>query len=183
MEIVAGFGAALAAALIVPSSIERNHNQTQKDWYNEKIKDGISIAPPSIVFPIVWTILYIFMAAAIAIWAVKPEEELRSGVYIGTWIVIVLNIIFNKLWTVLFFSFRDKRWSIGAAFADALLIFLTALVIVILFHVSSESNAWVFVLWYPYVLWSFFAFVLTTTIFEGRAELQLAGRITEFASM
>jgi len=164
IEIAAGFGSALAIALLVPRYIERKHTKTNREWYNEHIKDNIDIAPPSIVFPIVWSILYIFMATAIGIWSLKPDDEMSGGNYIATWVLINFNLLFNLLWTLVFFSFRDKSWSILVALVDALLIFGTAVAIVVLFHLSSESNAWVFVLWYPYVIWTGFALLLTFAI-------------------
>lgn len=164
IELAAGFGSALAIALLVPRNIERKHNKTSKEWYNEYIKSNLCLAPPSIVFPIVWAILYIFMATAIGIWSLKPDDEMSGGNYIATWVLIDFNLLFNLLWTLVFFSFRDKSWSIPVALADAVLIFGTAVTVGILFHLSSESNAWVFVLWWIYAAWTAFALLLTFAI-------------------
>ena len=160
--LAAGFSSALAVALLVPSWVEREHKESVKDWYDKHIKANIVIAPPSIVFHIAWTITYIFMAIAIGLWSQQPD--MSSGTYIGAWVLIVFNILFNKLWTVLFFSFRDMKWSIVVALVDALLLFATAVAVVVLFHLSPDKNAAVFVLWYLYVLWTAFILVLNFAI-------------------
>ena len=155
----AGFGASLALALIIPSHLDRKHKETSKEWYRQHIQDNVWIAPPALVFPIVWTIVYIFLATAVGIWSIKPEPEASGGNYIATWVLIAFNIVFAKLWTLLTFSFRDKKWSLPAALADAFFLFGTAVAIVVLFHVSSETSVAVFVLWYLYLVWTLFIFI------------------------
>jgi tryptophan-rich sensory protein len=160
-----GFSGALLAALLTPSYVERESLRgTGKEWYQKYIQDNVNIAPPSLVFPIVWSLLYAGMAVSIGLWAGKPELEMQGGIYLAAWILIILNIVLNKLWTLIFFSFRDKRWSIPMAFVDALLIFGTAVAVVVLFHLGSSVSVWVFILWYAYVLWTGFATVLSLAI-------------------
>ena len=163
--LVAGFASALALALLVPTYADRKHQMTGAEWYKKRIRDNINIAPPGLVFPIVWPLLYLCMATAIAFWAyLQPESDWTSGRYIATWVLIGCNILFNRLWTLVFFSFRDKAWSVTLALADAFLIFGTATAIVVLFHLSSMVSWWSIGLWYAYVAWSLFAFVLNLAV-------------------
>lgn len=167
LEIIIGFACALALVLLVPTYIDRKHDATGSEWYRERIRANVNIAPPTYVFPVVWSALYIFMATAIGIWAsIQPSTEWTTGRFIATWVLISANLLFNRLWTLIFFSFRDKPWSVPLALFDAFLIFGTALAIVVLFHLSPEHNGWVYGLWYPYVAWTLFAFVLTFAIWR-----------------
>lgn len=163
-EAAIGFGVTLALALIIPRYMERKHRETTGKWYHTHIRENLWMAPPVITFPIIWTILYIFIATAIGIWSIKPEPEMSGSNYIATWVLIGFNITFLNLWTLIFFSYRDKKWSLPLAFADAIFLFGTALAIGILFHLSSETNVAVFVLWWLYVIWTLFAMTLSLVI-------------------
>lgn len=165
MEIIIGFGSALAVALLVPTYVDRKHATTGNEWYRTKIRPAVHLAPPTWVFPVVWTLLYLAICAAIGYWAaIQPSISYRSATFISTWVLFCANLLFNRLWTLIFFSYRDKSWSLSLAAFDAFLIFATAVTVVVLFHISPATNAWIFGLWYPYVAWTFFALVLTIDI-------------------
>lgn len=167
-EIVIGFACALAVVLLVPTYIDRKHDETGSTWYRDRIRVNINIAPPTYVFPVIWSVLYVFMAAAIGLWAsIQPSTEWPTTRFIAAWVLISANLLFNRLWTLIFFSFRDKAWSVPLALLDAFLIFGTAVAIAVLFHVSPAHNGWVYGLWYPYVAWTLFALVLTFAIWRA----------------
>ena len=181
IAIVVGFACALAVVLLVPTYIDRKHEKTGSEWYKEHIRTNINIAPPTIVFPIVWSLLYLCIAAAIALWAfIQPSSEWTSGRFMATWTLFSANLLFNRLWTLIFFSFRDKTWSVSLALFDAFLILGTAIAIVVFFHLSPEHNGWIFGLWYPYIAWCAFAFTLTLAIWLGVREGKFG---TTYASM
>lgn len=182
--IVVGFAVSLAIVLIVPIYVERDHEESNNKWYRSTVQPNVRLAPPTWVFPVVWTILYLAMAAAIALWTrIQPSTEWNSDIFIATWVLIACNLLFNRLWTLVFFSFRDAPWSLTAALVDAFLIFGTAVAVVVLFHLSPETNGWVFGLWYPYVAWTGFAFLLTLSIWAVAREGHLTSKWVDPSNM
>ncbi|MBQ7292988.1 MAG: tryptophan-rich sensory protein [Clostridia bacterium] len=62
------------------------------------------LAPPSILFPIVWSILYVLMgigAAMIYLERDKAENAVRDALS-----VYGINLILNFMWSIIFFRFR-----------------------------------------------------------------------------
>lgn len=70
------------------------------DWYKSLSKP--TWTPPNWVFPVTWTVLYLFMAASAARVAVLPN----TGQALALWSV---QIAFNTLWTPVFFGLRRLR--------------------------------------------------------------------------
>lgn len=167
IEIIIGFACALAVVLVVPTYVDRQHDTTGSVWYQDRIRANVRIAPPTFVFPVVWTALYIFMVTAMALWASEqPSSEWPTTRFIATWVLFSANLMFNRLWTLIFFSFRDRSWSVPLAVFDAFMIMVTAVAVVVMFHISPVHNGWVYALWYPYIAWTLFAFILTFTIWD-----------------
>ena len=62
------------------------------------------LAPPSILFPIVWSILYVIMgigAAMVYLERAKNENAVRDALS-----VYGINLILNFMWSIIFFKFR-----------------------------------------------------------------------------
>lgn len=62
------------------------------------------LAPPSILFPIVWSILYVIMgigAAMVYLEYGKNENAVRDALS-----VYGINLILNFMWSIIFFKFR-----------------------------------------------------------------------------
>lgn len=76
-------------------------------WYSNLEKP--SFTPPDIVFPIVWTFLYILMA--VAVWQALRHAPNRQdcAVIIG---VFLLQLVLNVSWSFVFLNFilLDLRW-------------------------------------------------------------------------
>ena len=72
--------------------------------YNELIKPAFS--PPSYLFPIAWTIIYLLMGISFTILKLKDTvtEEIKEIYY--------LQLILNYLWTIIFFVFKFRFLSI-----------------------------------------------------------------------
>ena len=121
-------------------------------WYVTLNKPEFN--PPNWVFAPVWTLLYIAMGVAAGlVWA--------RGFY-HKWVQTALyhfgfQLMFNALWSVVFFGFQKPFW--------ALMVILTLLILIILtikwFKVVSKTAAWLMV---PYLLWVSFATVLNFSI-------------------
>lgn len=118
--------------------------------YGDIIKPPLS--PPSIAFPIVWTILYILMGTSYFI-ATKDNEldkELDQ--------IYLLQLFVNFLWPIIFFLlkmyFTAFLWII-------LLIILVVAMIKELFN-KNKISAYIEI---PYLIWLIFATYLNIGIF------------------
>ncbi len=113
------------------------------------------LSPPGILFPIVWTVLYTLMG--ISLYLVREtngDEELKRKGYI----IFALQLIFNFLWTIVFFNLN---WYLFAA------IWLVALIILIILNILyfGRVNTTAGILLVPYLLWCAFALYLNVVIF------------------
>lgn len=118
--------------------------------YNSLEKPFLS--PPSITFPIVWTILYILMGISYAI--------LESNSLVNSKInsIYYLQLFFNALWPIAFFLLK---WRL---FAFIWIIILAVLIIIMIarFYEKQKTAAWLQV---PYLLWTLFATYLNFGVF------------------
>ena len=98
--------------------------------YNSLEKPFLS--PPSITFPIVWTILYILMGISYAI--------LESNSLVNSKInsIYYLQLFFNALWPIAFFLLK---WRL---FAFIWIIILAVLIIIMIarFYEKQKTAAW-----------------------------------------
>ena len=112
------------------------------------------LSPPGIVFPIVWTVLYILMGVALyLVRDSKANAALKSKGYLA----FGLQLAFNFLWSIVFFNFR---WYLFAA------IWLVALIILIALNIFyfAQANKAAGLLLVPYLLWCAFALYLNIGI-------------------
>jgi tryptophan-rich sensory protein len=114
-----------------------------------------SWAPPAQVFGPVWSVLYVLMA--VAAWMVVrawgwPRARPAMALYI-------LQLVFNGLWTWLFF-----RWRLGGlAFLEILVLWtLLLLIVTIFFRVRRLAG----VLMLPYLAWVTLAAALTYAVWR-----------------
>ena len=118
--------------------------------YNSLEKPFLS--PPSITFPIVWTILYILMGISYAI--------LESNSLVNSKInsIYYLQLFFNALWPIAFFLLK---WRL---FAFIWIIILAVLIIIMIarFYEKQKTAAW---LQFPYLLWALFATYLNFGVY------------------
>ncbi len=113
------------------------------------------LAPPSILFPIVWTILYILMgvsAAMIATDRIADAEQKERA--LATY---AASLVFNFAWSIIFFRFRS--------FFVALLCLLVLLFLIIKTIIEYRKiNPIAAYLQIPYALWVTFAGYLNAAI-------------------
>lgn len=103
------------------------------------------LSPPMLLFPIIWTLLYILMG--ISAWLVWEKSALFTTPGGNTY---VLQLIVNFFWPILFFR---EGWYL---FSFIWLLLLLALVILMIFQFYQISPPASF-LQFPYVLWLVFA--------------------------
>lgn len=122
-------------------------NAVHSSWY-KCIRPGIT--PPSYVFPIVWTTLYVLIGIALAQTLLLPTSSSKS-ILLGLYAV---NLTCNVLWSFAYFGSRD----IGLAMAILLAIAISTACI--LYYTSQLMPPWVLYLLVPYQAWILFAGVL-----------------------
>ena len=110
------------------------------------------LAPPSIVFPIVWTILYILMGVSYGILESNNlvTEEVRNIYY--------LQLGVNALWPIIFFVFK---WRLFAF----LWIILLAVLVFSMIRRFYDKNRLAGLLQIPYFAWVIFASYLNITFY------------------
>lgn len=98
---------------------------------------------PKIIFPIVWSILYLLIG--LSMYLIKDDDELLT--------LFKVNLIFNYAWTFIFFVFNMK---ILAFIWVIMLIIITTYMIKKLRKVNKLSSN----LLIPYDIWLVFASIL-----------------------
>ena len=122
--------------------------------YNEIITPPLS--PPSILFPIVWTILYVLMGISSAMIYNQKEDypkEVRNAL-----IVYAINLFLNFTWSIIFFNFKAYFF----AFIWLLLLWATILTMIVKFYNIKPTAGYLQI---PYLLWVTFAGYLNLSIF------------------
>ena len=144
MHILLFVGVSLAAGLVGSMASE----DALREWYPTLTKPAFT--PPSWVFSVVWTLLYVLMGvAAWRVWKVRGWTEGRTplALFFG-------QLVLNAAWPTVFFGLRAP----GAAFGLILVLLLAvALTTVVFFRVSGVAG-WLFV---PYLAWLLFATLLS----------------------
>ena len=107
-------------------------------------------APPPIIFPIVWTILYILLA--ISIYMVINNSTTNYKIY------LFINYLSNQLYTLCFFVIKNNF----LAFTDCLIVFISSLYLYIeTKNIDNKSSKYLI----PYLIWNGFATILSLAIF------------------
>lgn len=123
------------------------------DIYGEIVTPPLS--PPAILFPIVWTILYVLMGISSA--RIYTEKEREPQKVRAALEIYALSLAFNFAWSIVFFNLRYFLLSV---------VIIVGLLILILKTISSyrEIVPWAAYLQIPYALWVGFATYLNVAI-------------------
>ncbi len=118
--------------------------------YNYLIKP--MFAPPSILFPIVWTILYILMGISYGILKSNNLNDCQvKSIY-------YFQLFVNALWSIFFFTFKWRLFSF-------LWILLLDVLVIIMIYRFYKKNKLSGLLQIPYILWILFASYLNLAIY------------------
>ena len=118
--------------------------------YNSLIQP--SFAPPSILFPIVWTILYTLMGVSYGILKSNSLTDDKIN------IIYYSQLFVNALWSFFFFVFQWRLFS----FLWILLLIGLVILMIIEFYKKNKIAG---LLQIPYLLWISFASVLNLSIY------------------
>lgn len=110
------------------------------------------LAPPSILFPIMWTILYILMGISYGI--IKQKSILDMDVQF----IYYLQLFVNALWSIFFFVFKIRLFSFFWIILLALLIFI----MIVKFYQKNKLSG---LLQIPYFVWVLFASYLNLAFY------------------
>ncbi len=114
------------------------------------------LAPPAILFPIVWTILYVLMgisAAMVYKEKDKKPEEVRNALT-----VYGISLFFNFFWSIIFFNMQAYLFAFIWLVALWVLILLTIIKYCRIKPIAAYLQI-------PYLLWVTFAGYLNFAIF------------------
>lgn len=115
--------------------------------YNALIKPPL--APPKILFPIIWSIIYLLMGIAYFIYK-KNNDETNYIYYI--------QLTVNLLWSIIFFVLKWK-------FISVIWIILVDILIILTMKTFKKTSKISYYLFIPYLIWCIFATYLTIGIF------------------
>lgn len=107
------------------------------------------LAPPKIVFPIAWSVIYILMGIAYFLYR-KKTDEINKIYYV--------QLVVNLLWSIIFFVFKFRFIAI------IWIVLLDVLIVLTMkeFNKHRKISSYLFI---PYLLWCLFATYLTIGIF------------------
>lgn len=113
------------------------------------------LSPPSVVFPIVWAVLYILMGISSAIIYKNgtDREEVQSALK-----VYALQLAVNFFWSLIFFNMQAYLF----AFIWLILLWVLVIAMIVKFKKISPVAAWLQI---PYLLWITFAGYLSLMIY------------------
>lgn len=124
------------------------------EWYGTLNKPDLS--PPSWVFGVIWTVLYVLMGIAAGIVWNIPVYRTKVRRAVG---LFLIHLVLNFGWVVLFFGFRLIGW----AFLEILILWAVVVVMDVLFYVQSRVAG---ILLWPYIAWLTFAVYLNASVWH-----------------
>ena len=126
--------------LLISSSID----------YSNLVKPPLS--PPSILFPIVWSILYLLMG--ISYYILKKNDN--TNIIIS--FIYYLQLFVNFLWSIIFFNLEWRLFSI----IWIILLDILVITMIYLFYKKDKIAGYLNI---PYLIWILFATYLTIGIY------------------
>ena len=114
-----------------------------------------SFAPPAIVFPIVWTILYLLMGiSSYIIYTSNATKDKKTKALV----VYGVQLILNAIWPFIFFGLEQFL----LAYILILIMIILVTYMIYLFYDISKVSAYLQI---PYLAWLGFASILNLSIF------------------
>lgn len=110
------------------------------------------LAPPSIVFPIVWSILYILMGVSYGI--LKSNNQTDEKIKL----IYYVQLGINALWPIIFFILK---WRL-IAFLWIILLAIAVIIMTIKFYNKNKIAGLIQI---PYLLWTLFATYLNYSFY------------------
>ena len=115
------------------------------ELYNATINKPF-LSPPSIVFPIVWAILFALMGVGITRVYTAPISQPRSH----SLQIFFIQLAFNFFWSIIFFHYQK----FGFAFFWVMILWILIWVMIFSFRKVDKLSSWLQI---PYLIWVTFA--------------------------
>lgn len=135
IPIVVCFGVGLTANYFQSDAIQ--------NWYPTLKKPLLT--PPIIVFPIVWSILYLCMGISIGLIIDSASKRIRPLVKI-----FAFQLFFNFTWSITFFYFENPL----VGFINIIILDVLVINYAIKSYPERKASAYLFI---PYIIWVLFA--------------------------
>ncbi len=137
------YGISIAIALVV-GGLSALFTNMGMDNYS--LVEKPALTPPEIVFPIVWTILFILMGISAArVWIASENKQRNGGL-----LLYAIQLVVNFFWSIFFFNLQAYDFS----FFWLLLLWVLVLLMIISFSKNDKIAAYLQI---PYLLWLTFA--------------------------
>ena len=114
---------------------------------------SVPIHVPGVLFPIVWSILYLLMSISCYLIVQSNDKDKKEGI-----ILYAIQLVINSLWTLIFFGF-------GAYLLSFIWIIILLIVVIIMLAKFYNINKIAMYINIPYVLWLLFAAYLNLGIY------------------
>jgi tryptophan-rich sensory protein len=121
--------------------------KVDKNYYQNLVKPFF--APPTIIFPIIWTVLFIFIS--ISIYQVISKSNPTYKIY------LFINYLSNQLYTFCFITLKNNF----LGFVDTIIVLISSLYLYL--ETKSLDNL-VSKYLIPYIIWNIFATILSISI-------------------
>lgn len=108
---------------------------------------------PGIIFPIVWSILYLLMSVSYYIVSESNDKNKDEAK-----VFYIVQLIINSLWSLIFFGFEAYLLS----FIWIIILLIAVIVMIVNFYKVNKTAAYLQI---PYVLWILFAGYLNLGIY------------------
>lgn len=118
--------------------------------YNDLIKPPLS--PPRLIFPIIWTIIYLLIGIAFYIFKNTNNDSKSDN------IIYYVQLIVNALWSIIFFNLK---WYLVSIIWILILIIL----IYMLLNIFKSKSIKSYYLFIPYLIWVVFATYLNIGVY------------------
>lgn len=115
--------------------------------------DKPSFAPPAILFPIVWTILYLLMGISSYLVCISNDRDKKSA-----FLIYGIQLVLNFVWSIAFFLLNFRL----IALIIILSLFVSIIIMIIKFYRINKKAGLIQI---PYLLWVFFASILNFTLY------------------
>ena len=114
--------------------------------------DKFPLSPPSWLFPVAWSILFILMGIASYLVATSKKPNGRAIIFYG------IQLFFNFMWSIIFFNSKAYLF----AFIWIIALFVLIIITTLLFKKISKPAAYLMI---PYILWVAFAAYLNFGVY------------------
>lgn len=108
---------------------------------------------PGILFPIVWSILYLLMSISCYIISCSKNENKNEAI-----IIYAIQLVINSVWSLIFFGFG--AYLLG--FIWIIILAVTVIIMIAKFYNIDKKAAYLNI---PYILWILFAAYLNFGIY------------------